>query len=121
MVQASIIRVRNAIDSPASVRPTQSQRDCATKPRVARNELRWVTFERRTNPEGVAAVRRSSAHNPFGVDDLVCALSQGSSFLATLGFVAQSLLDSLFAARVRIRISFLVKTPFASPSSRRSD
>ena len=32
-------------------RSPQSQRDCASKPRVARNELPWVNVQRRTQPQ----------------------------------------------------------------------
>jgi hypothetical protein len=33
----------------------ESQRDSATKPRVARNELPWVAGRRQPNPDGVVA------------------------------------------------------------------
>jgi hypothetical protein len=51
------------------------------------------------NPKGVAAQmtltrRRHGGCNPFRVDGLFDPFTQGSSFLATLGFVAESLLDS---------------------------
>src|SRR5216683_319640 len=39
-------------------RSPQSQRDCASKPRVARNELPWVNVQRRTQPQrGCGTVR----------------------------------------------------------------
>src|SRR5258706_16458457 len=49
-------------------------------------------------------------HNPFRVETYPPLISQGSSFLATLGFVAESLWDSLrqscfrktFSVRLRI-------------------
>ena len=38
----------------------QSQRDCVLQPRVARNELPWVTGGELFNPNGVAALRSSA-------------------------------------------------------------
>ena len=44
----------------------QSQRDCATKPRVARNELPWVTADRLVNnPERVVASPATVATRTF--------------------------------------------------------
>src|SRR5437870_4956709 len=79
----------------------QSQRDCVCQPRVARNELPWVDPVRSINPEGVEAPslkrRRHSeqilAATPLGLIRLG-TFSQGSSFLATLGFGPESLWDS---------------------------
>jgi hypothetical protein len=45
-------------------------------------------------------------HNPFRVVPDVACVSQGSSFLATLGFVAESLWDSALGAthsKMRVR------------------
>jgi hypothetical protein len=39
----------------------QSQRDCATKPRVARNELPWVRHGRIVNPNGVVPLAKAQA------------------------------------------------------------
>src|SRR3989442_682556 len=92
----------------------QSQRDCVLQPRVARNELPWVTRLRCSNPERVASVPQVEFTNkqvgaisltlrvlltqlsqPQGAATLsgLCrssSFSQGSSFLATLGFVPES-------------------------------
>src|SRR5205809_5543071 len=79
----------------------QSQRDCVCQPRVARNELPWVGPGRSINPEGVEAPslkhRRRSEQilvaTPLGLIRLG-TFSQGSSFLATVGFRPESLWDS---------------------------
>src|SRR6266576_964360 len=42
----------------------QSQRDCATKPRVARNELPWVWARMACNPNGVVAARNCRCTEP---------------------------------------------------------
>jgi len=63
------------------------------KPRVARNELPWVKDAKRQQPQrgcGKAPYVQPS-RNPVGVF-LFYRLSQGSSFLATPGFVTQSLI-----------------------------
>src|SRR5437867_93277 len=94
----------------------ESQRDSATKPRVARNELPWVSFCQGDNPEGVVAATGNVGRNPFRVENAADALSQGSSFLATLGFVAESLWDSTrrTCALTRAFFSFLcLLLPFA--------
>ena len=59
----------------------QSQRDCVCQPRVARNELPWVSPVRSINPEGVEAspsLGTNSGCNPLGVDP-DGTFSQGSS------------------------------------------
>jgi hypothetical protein len=52
-----------------------------------------------TNPTGVAAWPRTVGRNPVGVENIWDGLSQGSSFLATLGFVTESLWDFLSGRR----------------------
>src|SRR6266850_4580083 len=50
-------RKRGLLSLKGSRFETQSQRDCASKPRVARNELPWVKrTEQELNPNGVAAL-----------------------------------------------------------------
>ena len=74
----------------------ESQRDSATKPRVARNELPWENARHiGDNPERVVADdhENTTLPQPRWGCKLSVALTQGSSFLATLGFVAQSLWD----------------------------
>ena len=46
------------------------------------------------NPNGVAARASRFCHNPVGVEDILKLVTQGSSFLATLGFVPESRWDS---------------------------
>ena len=71
----------------------ESQRDSGSKPRVARHELPWETLAEATNPNGVAARRKSKRDTtPLGLGTPRSA-TQGSSFLATLGWRAQSLWD----------------------------
>ena len=64
----------------------ESQRDSATKPRVARNELPWVRGAQKNNPHGVAtsAVQQPPKPKPRWGFCLYDPLPQGSSFLATL-------------------------------------
>jgi len=69
----------------------ESQRDSGLKPRVARNELPWVRRHEDFNPNGVAFAPQS--RNPVGVERNFDPLTQGSSFLATLGWQTQSLWD----------------------------
>jgi hypothetical protein len=70
----------------------QSQRDCGAQPRVGRNDLPWVTAGKVFNPNGVVP-RSHRAATPLGL--WACdLLSQGSSFLATLGFKPESRWDS---------------------------
>ena len=73
---------------------SQSQRDCDLQPRVATKELPWVWVANVFNPNGVCVAFFHSRHNPVGVVFIV-AFSQGSSFLATLGFEPESLWDSI--------------------------
>lgn len=70
----------------------ESQRDSGSKPWVARNELPWVSVRRSINPNGVVALLGYKVTTPLGLSDFA-VLSQGSSFLATLGWRAQSLWD----------------------------
>ena len=78
------------MDAPAVL---QSQRDCVCQPRVARNELPWVAADSDSNPNGVASRFHGVAATPLGFFALA-AMTQGSSFLATLGFRSESLWDS---------------------------
>ncbi len=71
----------------------QSRRDGVIQLRVARTELPWVAVDTVFNPNGVAPHPRRSA-TPLGLlaHD---RSSQGSSFLATLGFKPESRWDSV--------------------------
>ena len=85
-------------DGPAVL---QSQRDCVRQPRVARNELPWVAADSDSNPNGVASRFQGLAKTPLGLFGLA-AISQGSSFLATLGFGPESFWDSVLEIPKRI-------------------
>ena len=45
----------------------QSQRDCVLQPRVARNELPWVSSEMVFNPNGVVSHSDRRAATPLGL------------------------------------------------------
>ena len=66
----------------------ESQRDSGLQPRVARNELPWEGGSTFDNPNGVAARRRTCAATPLGLKNFPVP-TQGSSFLATLGWRTQ--------------------------------
>ena len=72
--------------------PVESQRDSATKPRVARRALPWETASQTHNPNGVAPRTWTRDATPLGLKTLPSA-TQGSSCLATLGWRTQSLWD----------------------------
>jgi hypothetical protein len=72
----------------------ESQRDSGSKPKVARHELPWVAVVRNFfNPNGVVAASWSTVPQPrWGWGNLI-QLTQGSSFVATLGWRTQSRWD----------------------------
>ena len=70
----------------------ESQRDSASKPKVARNELPWVSASHVNNPNGVAAQRENRGTTPLGLKTFTTS-TQGSSCLATLGWMTQSRWD----------------------------
>jgi hypothetical protein len=80
----------------------QSQRGCIHQPRVARNELPWVNGKRNFQPQRGCILLAPMGCNPFRVEDVCFTISQGSSSLATLGYMLESLWDSpTDAKRVR--------------------
>jgi len=85
----------------------ESQRDSGLKPRVARNELPWVGCKSIFNPNGVVACLCGRAATPLGLS-VLAAFSQGSSFLATLGFGPQSLWDCSRAGLVADSSAFVL-------------
>jgi hypothetical protein len=46
------------------------------------------------NPNGVASIAPRCCHNPVGVENYFASTTQGSSCLATLGFVTESRWDA---------------------------
>ena len=84
----------------------ESQRDSGSKPKVARHELPWVNIGRNfLNPNGVVAALRQTQPQPrWGWLNLL-RLTQGSSCLATLGWMTQSRWDC-----PPIPVEFWVKT-----------
>src|ERR1035437_9310711 len=77
----------------------QSQRDCIHQPRVARNELPWVNRKRNFQPQRGCILLAPMGCNPVGVGNFCGTTSQGSSFLATLGYMLESRWDSPMGAR----------------------
>ena len=72
---------------------TVNPRDCVLQPRVARNELPWEIVQTASQPQrGCGRARHPRTQFRWGWLALA-RRTQGSSFLATLGFVAQSLRD----------------------------
>ena len=67
--------------------------DCVLQPKVARNELPWERHARKSNPNGVVTCDVPNAATPLGCDFLL-TITQGGSFLATLGFESESRWDS---------------------------
>jgi hypothetical protein len=70
----------------------ESQRDSGSKLRVARNEPPWENTPQTDNPNGVAARHRQHDTTPLGLK-IFARPTQGSSFLATLGWQTQSRWD----------------------------
>jgi hypothetical protein len=71
---------------------SESQRDSDLKPRVARNELSWESEPQAGNPKGVTPRLARQVATPLGLKTIL-TITQGSSLLATLGWVTQSLWD----------------------------
>jgi hypothetical protein len=87
---------QNCDNSPTVTR--ESQRDSVLQPRVARNELPWVMASQPFQPQRgcgplVSFLAPNVCHNPVGVDPHDSSSTQGSSCVATLGCLAQSLWD----------------------------
>ena len=52
------------------------------------------TARQPVNPNGVVSITPPRGHNPVGVENIFGSVTQGSSFLATLGFAPESRWDS---------------------------
>ena len=74
--------------TPFGYSDAESQRDSGLQPRVARNELPWENRPQINNPNEVAAGRARCDATPLGLKSTLAA-TQGSSFLATLGWRPQ--------------------------------
>ena len=102
----------------------QSQRDCVLQPRVAESaRLPWVSVRAIFNPTGAVSPLRHRAPTPLGLADTT-RFSQGSSRLATLGFGAESLWDSLIIPKGIGSIPSGIGPPvcqLAGPLARRLD
>ncbi len=73
----------------------QSQRDCVLQPRVARDELPWGRRRELSQPQrGCGWLGHEEAATPLGLGKSRFTFTQGSSFLATLGFGPESRWDS---------------------------
>ena len=74
----------------------ESQRDSVPKPRVAESaRLPWDTRRHSSQPRrGCVHPRATNRLNPVGIEIVFTPVSQGSSFLATLGFEPESRWDS---------------------------
>jgi hypothetical protein len=78
---------------PSKNSQVESQRDSGSKPRVARHELPWENAPLTDNPNGVAARQHKRDTTPLGLKTFTHS-TQGSSYLATLGFEPESRWDS---------------------------
>jgi hypothetical protein len=98
------------MEMPSGNSRVESQRDSDSKPMVARNELPWETWPKPTNPNGVAAWKWFDGATPSGLKE-PGTCTQGSSFLATLGWTPQSRWDCLLAHHFWIcaRLWFLME------------
>ena len=72
----------------------ESQRDSGFKPRVARDELPWVSGKFRQPQRGCGGFVVKADTTPLGLVKSGPVFTQGGSCLATLGFAAESLWDS---------------------------
>jgi hypothetical protein len=73
---------------------SQSQLDCVHQPKVARNGLPWVNGKRNFQPQRGCILHAPTGFNPFRVEDVWFTIRHNSSFLATLGYMLESLRDS---------------------------
>ena len=83
-----------------AVAPTRRRQECENpngiptrSPRLRGTSYLGWQGQSSLNPNGVAACCQHRRHNPVGVERYFTALTQGSSFLATLGSMKQSLWD----------------------------
>jgi hypothetical protein len=72
----------------------QSQRDCVLQPRLRACELPWEIAQTISQPQGGYGRARVPRTQPRWGLLLFARLTQGSSCLATLGFIAESFWDS---------------------------
>src|SRR3989454_369532 len=94
--------MRNRLNHILGEELPESRRDSATKPRVARNELPWVSCLGTSQPQRgcglMASVGGEGGHNPVGVEAWFARFPRVARRLATLGWRTQSLWDWLMAS-----------------------
>jgi len=78
----------------------QSQRDCIHQPKVGAQRLPWVNRKNGFQPQRGCILPVPVGCNPFRVGNVWSTNTQGSSFLATLGWMTESLWDSPAGARL---------------------
>src|SRR5260370_29337220 len=81
----------------------QSQRDCASKPRVARNELPWVMHLEISNPNGVVALCDGSTQ-PRGV----------AAIRATVDLIAPSQTCGWTTQSLALKMCIMFRSPLRS-------
>ena len=111
---------RRAVDSVPYQSPWlafESQRDSVLQPRVAPRALPWVRNGIDHNPNGVAARLPTPAATPLGLA-MKWPVTQGSSFLATLGWRPQSHWDWPMETMVSFTTNYSPR-PYRTASSRR--
>ncbi len=78
----------------------QSQRDCIHQPKVGAQRLPWGNRKNGFQPQRGCILPVPVGCNPFRVGNVWSTNTQGSSFLATLGWMTESLWDSPAGARL---------------------
>ncbi len=73
----------------------------ASSPGLARGTYPGNVAQHVTTPTGLRPLRQLARHNPVGVGASMDCVSQGSSFLATLGWRPKSRWDSPFLSHLR--------------------
>ena len=96
-------RKRGLLNLKRSRFEAQSQRDCASKPRVARNELPWVMHLEISNPNGVVALCGGSTQ-PRGV----------AAIRATVDLIAPSQTCGWTTQSLALKMCIMFRSPLRS-------